>query len=243
MEATEPDRPAPEQGRVPPPPRQGGRRTALLAVPLVLVAGAALVVAPALFEMNDPVVLGVRILGALLIVPGLLGAAFVVPAIRYGRRHQPGRELGWTPLTPGEPARLAFEARPARYHGLWLCADVRHPFGGGARAVVSAITVERAGEPPWQGRIATCWGFAGDATGATHMFVDDRRPRYGAVPPSLVEFDRLLEARPTGRFRALSQLLRLEGLEPGEPVTVHVTVAPPPDATEARLHAYVAVPR
>jgi len=230
-------------GRVPPPPRQGGRALGLVAVPLLLVLGGALVTASSVLDMNERVTLGVQILGGLLLAPGMLGAVFVVPAVVYGWRHQPAHELCWSPLTPGEPATLTFDAQPARYHGIWLCVDVRHPFGGDPRAVVSTIQGQPDGGQPFTCRVATCWGFAGDATGGTHMFVNDRQPRYGDLTPSVVEFDRLVQARPTGRFRAMSLIHRIAKVTPGTRITLSLTVEPPPDASEAHVHGFVAPSR
>ncbi|MBW2531064.1 MAG: hypothetical protein JRI55_06260 [Deltaproteobacteria bacterium] len=210
---------------------------------LLIGGGAALLVGGTTIEMNERMTLGLLVLGALMLAPGALGAAFVVPAMWFGWRNQPQQEICWVPLPPGQPATLTFQARHARYHGIWLCADIRHPFGGEARAVVTTIEGRAAEGHELSSQVATCWGFPGDATGATHMFVNDRRPRYGEHTPSLVEFDRIVQARPTGRFRALSLLQRWDRLPPGSDVTLQLVAEPPPDATEVHLHAFVALPR
>lgn len=233
---------SPQDGRVPPPPRQGGALFGLAALATVVLLGGALFGGGTWATTGETMRLGLQILGGALLVPGLIAGALVVPAVLYRVRNRPARELCWWPLVVGEPASITFAAERARYHGIWLCLDVPFPGGRGPFYVASTLEVRTSERTLCAEQIATSWGFAGDATGGTGLYTGDRRARRLGIAPSVLEMDRIIESRPTWRFRALSLLLRAKHLRPGEQVTVTVTVHPPSFSTELRAHAFVALP-
>ena len=232
---------AAEDQRVPYPPRQRGGLKLLLMLATVLLLGAGLIFTGSLLTTGRPTELGLIILGVVIVVPTGLAVAWFTPTLWFGWRNRPAAEICWWPLRSGQTTTSTFVAGRARFHGLWLCLDVNYPFERGPHYVVSTFEVLVEGRTLAAEQVATGWGFPGDPTGGTRMFVGKKVAPGLGVALSELELHRVVDARPTGRFRALSLLHRIRGLRPGQQVTVNLTIQAPAIATELHAHAFVAL--